>query len=488
MIEIVLTYPTPEGTQEIEIEGDRFTFGRGSDVDFRFDDQGLSRINSTIYREDDYVWIVDENSTNGTFVNGQKVEASGTPLENGDEIKIGNHTNLHVRIGNTVTASVSSQSFNESPKTATASAGETGGYLLPIAIMGVAILVIGVSALFIAINVIGNSESNDTAGYQEYYTPTKYDDEEEENENINAEESNDNESTASDDNTTDLPTNEQIEFIDDEPEVTGKPPVALPTGKKYQSMSEDEKRRYIEVKTLKVARMIGNRSSKTIPPEAITSIKRFLDAYASRVNVKQDSKCQRFGDNLEVTYKRASENAHFIIRSFYSEGLDPQIGIYLAMIESEHCVCLQSPTGPLGMFQFAYDAANENGLKVKRGASPSNPDERCEPEPSSKAAASYMKKLSGRFGTGPLSIPLAIASYNSGQGALSKNLAAALNKGGSQQRSFWTLVANAENLSKQFNMENIKYVPKFFAAAIIGENPQDFGLNLQPLSTYNQAN
>ena len=33
-----------------------------------------------------------------------------------------------------------------------------------------------------------------------------------------------------------------------------------------------------------------------------------------------------------------------------------------------------------------------------------------------------MKILSGRFGTGPLSIPLAIGSYNSGQGALSKNL------------------------------------------------------------------
>ncbi len=37
---------------------------------------------------------------------------------------------------------------------------------------------------------------------------------------------------------------------------------------------------------------------------------------------------------------------------------------------------------------------------------------------------------------------------------------------------------------KQFNNENIKYVPKFFATAIIGENPQDFGVNLQPLSTY----
>jgi len=51
-------------------------------------------------------------------------------------------------------------------------------------------------------------------------------------------------------------------------------------------------------------------------------------------------------------------------------------------------------------------------------------------------------------------------------------------------RDFWTLIANGEMLSKQFQAENFKYVPKFFAAAIIGENPQDFGLKLQPLSTY----
>ena len=60
----------------------------------------------------------------------------------------------------------------------------------------------------------------------------------------------------------------------------------------------------------------------------------------------------------------------------------------------------------------------------------------------------------------------------------------------SQNRSFWTLVANKNvmegNAAKQFSNENIKYVPKFFAAAIVGENPQDFGVNLQPLSTYNK--
>lgn len=494
MIEVVLTYPTPEGTEEIEITGDRFTFGRGSDVDFRFADQGLSRINSTIYREGGHVWIVDENSTNGTFVNGFEVEPAGTPLENGDEIKIGNNTVLHVRIGSAQPASESSFASSETPKTATvstatATSDQTGNYFLPIVLTFVAILVIGFSALFIGINAVSNNGSTETAEVEDFDTPEEFG-EEDENENSTDETVEDNsDSTSTDGNSgTSSDSNvEQIEFISDEPEGTKTSQIAVPTGKKYQSMTEEEKRRYVEVKTLKVARMIGNRTTKSIPSAAVTSIKKHLDAYARRANTGRSSNCRKFGDDLEVTYRRASKNAPFIIKNFLSEGMDPQIGLYLAMIESEHCVCKQSPTGPLGMFQFAYDAAVENGLKARKGASPSSPDERCEPEPSSRAAAKYMRKLSGRFGTGPLSIPLAVASYNSGQGRLSNNLEAALKAGGDQQRSFWTLVANAEKLHKQFKEENIKYVPKFFAAAIIGENPRDFGLNLQPLSTYNKA-
>ena len=96
-----------------------------------------------------------------------------------------------------------------------------------------------------------------------------------------------------------------------------------------------------------------------------------------------------------------------------------------------------------------------------------------------------MKALTGRYGTGPSSVPLAIGSYNSGEGGLSQNLEKALSSG-NLPRDFWSLIEKSDLLSKQFQTENFKYVPKFFAAAIIGENPQDFGLNLQPLSSYSK--
>ena len=477
----MLIYPTSEGSREIAVEGEKLSFGRGSEADFRFEDDGLSRLHSTIYRDGNYVWVVDENSTNGTFVNGEKVTSSGTPLKNGDTIKIGHYTTLRVSIAaKQADFDPAQSSETDSGKKTAVSSTANPSYLLPLAVIGIAVLVITASAVFIGVTSIGESKGNIAKKTNEYDTPLISENDNESNKKTPTptpknENSNSVEVIEDNTNLTDLPANEN-----DVPEN-----IDFPSGKKYLDLSDAEKSKYVEVKALKVARMIGNSESKSIPPAAVEKIKAWVDGFARRINTKSLSGC-RFGDNLQVTYERASKNAPFIIRAFNGRGIDPQIGLYLAMIESEHCVCLQSPTGPLGMFQFTQATGRLHGLNIKPGASPSNPDERCEPEPAARAASSYMKALTLRFGTGPLSVPLAIGSYNSGEGGLSTNLKAALEKNESQERSFWTLIANAESLSKQFQLENVKYVPKFFAAAIVGENPQDFGLKLQKLSTYTE--
>lgn len=477
-MEIYLTYPTGEGSREIKIERERTTFGRGSDADFRFDDNGLSRLNSTVYRDGERVWIVDENSTNGTFVNGEKVGASGGVLKNGDVIKIGNYTKL--KVGFSENKKVAAAAVNSQNSKTISSNSNKHWSLLPVALIAAAFFVIAVSAVFVGFTVFGGkkevAKNND-----KFDTPVESDDDGA-NENKptptpTAKSVNSPETNAVEDNST----------FTDSPESGGNQTTNnTSSGKKYSEMSDAEKNTYVETKALKVARMIGNSESKQIPPAAIEKIKSYVSAYASRANVKPLSGC-RFGDNLQATYERASKNAPFIIKAFNQYGIDPQIGLYLAMIESEHCVCLQSPTGPLGMFQFTYATAKlhfKPSEGVVKGASQTNPDIRCQPEPAADAAGSYMKALTLRFGTGPLSVPLAIGSYNSGEGGLSTNLKTALESNETQERSFWTLIANADKLSKQFQLENIKYVPKFFAAAIVGENPRDFGLNLQPLSTY----
>lgn len=475
MLEVSLTYPTPEGSQEIRIEDGRLTFGRGSEADQRFADDGLSRLHATVYRDGDRVWIADENSSNGTFINGEHAAPAGTPLRNGDVIKIGHRTILNVRIAEKY---VPLPVAHTAPvQTAASVQPPTGMSILPIALIAGAIMVVSLSVVFIGIKVLGNSKPEVVqTGEDDFDTPDDRPSKETKSTPTPKPGSSYSPTTPGDDSKpSNLP-----------PTSDPKPTVDILKGRKYLELPDSEKRQYLSERALKIAAVIGNNSSEAIPTEALDKIKSFADAYAKRISVKPLGGC-RFGDNLQVTYERASKNAPFIVKAFNEKGTDPRIGLYLAMIESEHCVCLQSPTGPLGMFQFTFATAKLHFTPsegVIKGASPPKGDVRCQPEPAARAAASYMKALTGRYGTGPASVPLAIGSYNSGEGGLSSNLTKALDSNSGLPRDFWTLIANGEKLSKQFQAENFKYVPKFFAAAIIGENPQDFGLKLQPVSTY----
>ena len=482
MLEVILTYPTPEGSQEVLIDRDRTSFGRGSDATYRFDDNSLSRLHATVYRDGDRVWIVDENSANGTFVNGQQAAAAGTPLRSGDTIKIGNETILKVyfREPEQVTAPVqaaAAAASNGSAAVEVETSGSGGSHIgvIAISLVGLAFVVIALAGVFVAYRVLARSE-------------VEVADEVEDDPVVNTTKGNNKDgkptptpgtsSTGSTTTETPLPNT-----TDPKSQPTG---YVMPAGKKYLDLSDSEKRAYLADRAKKMAQVIGNNSSDEVPAAALDKIKGFADGYAKRANVAKKTGPCGFADNLQATYERASKNAPFINKAFNEKGTDSRIGLYLAMIESEHCVCLQSPTGPLGMFQFTQATGKAHGLDTRPGASPSNPDERCQPEPSARAAASYMKSLLGRYGTGPASVPLAIGSYNSGEGGLSTNLVKALESDSGLPRDFWTLIANGDKLSKQFQSENFKYVPKFFAAAIIGEYPQDFGLKLQPLSTYSK--
>lgn len=474
MLEVVLIYPTPEGSQEIAFTGEKMSFGRGSEADYRFDDDGLSRLHSTIYRDGAKVWIVDENSTNGTFVNNQKSKGNGTPLRNGDAIKIGHHTILNLRITDRP-ALAAADIKNKARESVVSGSSKNFPVLITLAFAGFAVLIIVISIIVIGFQL----SSGGNAAEIVYKDDTRraaakdYAGEEESEQSI----------APRIENTTE-PRSDKIDVDQDEDSVTlnSGDAIALPANKKYQAMSDDEKKSYIAAKAEKTARIIGNKKSEPIPASAVQEIKRYIDGYARRLAKAKNDNCSQSGwgaSDFTTVLERASKNAPFIIRHFSAEGIDPQLGIYVAMIESEHCACLESPTRAKGMFQFLASSAPDYGL---------NPDDRCEPDAAARAAAKYLKSLIGRFGTAPDSVPLAIASYNSGQGNLSKNLDKVMAAAAEQNRSFWTLIANKNvmegNAAKQFSSENIKYVPKFFATAIIGENPQDFGVNLQPLSTY----
>jgi pSer/pThr/pTyr-binding forkhead associated (FHA) protein len=157
MIEVVLKHSTDEGSQEIALTGEKMSFGRGSEADYRFEDDGLSRLHSTIYRDGDRVWIVDENSTNGSFVNGEKVSGSGMPLTNGDVVKIVNHTKLKVGISE---EKASAPAVSNQAKTVAASdTSENSFGIVPLVVTACAILVIFAAAIFIGVKVFGSGDA-----------------------------------------------------------------------------------------------------------------------------------------------------------------------------------------------------------------------------------------------------------------------------------------------------------------------------------------
>jgi len=72
----------------IKVEGCDVVLGRGSDVQVVIADKGISRNHSKIFCRDDELWIIDLGSTNGTFVNDERIKQP-VVLKQGDYVRIG---------------------------------------------------------------------------------------------------------------------------------------------------------------------------------------------------------------------------------------------------------------------------------------------------------------------------------------------------------------------------------------------------------------
>jgi hypothetical protein len=107
--------------------------------------------------------------------------------------------------------------------------------------------------------------------------------------------------------------------------------------------------------------------------------------------------------------------------------------------------------------------------------------EMCSAEKVAPAAANYIADRMAELGEDSESMTLVLLSYNRGAESVRNNLRQ-LRGTDNYARNFWTLFAHRTELDDAFRNEGAHYVPSFFAAAIIGENPQTFGLTTPPLS------
>lgn len=97
MQEVILHIANSTETKTLALE-DEISVGRTDLSQIVLADIGLSRKNTTFFRDGEAVFVVDENSLNGTFLNGEKISGAPVRVFDGDEIKIGSETRIRVEI------------------------------------------------------------------------------------------------------------------------------------------------------------------------------------------------------------------------------------------------------------------------------------------------------------------------------------------------------------------------------------------------------
>jgi hypothetical protein len=450
MFEVTLTIHLPDGrTEKKPLNTDRLSIGQ-SQADLLINDPGLGGHRATIYRDAQRVWILDEDLLGSSYVNGAPIPRDGRILTNGDKITVGDYTTIWVAISQTVTTVGTSK-----PKV------EMNSSLMWASLVPIVIFVILAVALGSRLINQGGEVKNQRNDNLDIVIP--------DNQN-NSTPSNENRSQGNSNTSTNSNTEVVITSTNDDPLNNG--PV-----KRYLQMSESERLQFVTAEAKRISGSIGNRPCE-FTDEVLRMIKTYVDSYAKRAGNKVT---RLWAEDSQSIYLRASKFAPMIIVAFNKERVNPIVGLYIPMIETEYRNDLTSPANCKGMFQFMPATAAGYGV---------HGDEIWDVTKTAPACAKYMKDRLSEFGGDATAVALAIAGYNRSPDSVRRDLQTVFwnSPGAERDRSFWTLIANKGMLDRFFQGENIKYPPKFYAAAILGENPKVFNLPLtRPLSTYTSS-
>ena len=496
MPRVTLTIKSPNGARSVALEGGALTLGRtdASDVAVA-DDSGLSRRHVTFSQRGGEVWAVDEGSTNGTFVGGERLPPAGLALNDGDELQVGNSTNVTVNIEHAPAAAADNTHAPE-PATPTSNAGTASPSLPPLALVAavvIAALALGLTGFLIykASNPSAATSSDDAVS------------------ELLAEDSDTKGASAAASAAPTAPANEATPHNSAAPESAvasgdGAAAAAEATAasnsvpqvsvlapeaqapavetretapqqaKLYREMSDEEKNEFVKRRAQHVAVMMGRRPY-AFTPDALKHIRFWLDSFAKRAG---NGRTGMWGGDTLATLERGRTHAPTIIRAFREYNVPVVVGLYIPFIETEYTnVSSNNSAGAAGLFQFLGSTAEGYGVPAS---------ERTNIPKMSVAAARYFRDNIMSFGNDPMSVALSIAGYNRAAESVKRDLRNVLNMPSNEdkERSFWTLIANQGVLDEKFQKENANYVPRFFAAAIFGETPWAFGAKTRPLSTY----
>jgi len=178
-------------------------------------------------------------------------------------------------------------------------------------------------------------------------------------------------------------------------------------------------------------------------PVAVKAVEKNMFLFTDKIKERFSLWLSRSGKYLELMKE--------IIKS---KNLPEDI-VFLSLIESGFNPYAYSIARAVGPWQFISSTAKKYGLVIDWWR-----DERRDPVKSTEAAANYLKDLYEIFG----SWNLAMAAYNAGEGKILR----ALNR--SKSDDYWSLLT-----TRHIKRETKEYVPRFIAASMIAENPEEFG-------------
>lgn len=165
----------------------------------------------------------------------------------------------------------------------------------------------------------------------------------------------------------------------------------------------------------------------------------------------------RIRDKFELWLSRSGRYLP-LMREIFRDNNLPEDLVFVALIESGFNPYAYSRARAVGPWQFMRGTGLKYGLRINEWI-----DERRDPVKSTHAAAAYLKDLYAMFH----SWPLALASYNAGEGRVGRAMKR------SKADDFWDL-----RTTHYLRPETRNYVPKFMAATIIAKNPEKYGFTL----------
>ena len=256
---------------------------------------------------------------------------------------------------------------------------------------------------------------------------------------------------------------------------TNAPKVSAQTasaGSVYQQMSQVERSQFVAAQSRRIAGEISGRNYE-FTPAFVEDIQQALNAYTRRIGKAGDANTEK--RDLRLVIERGQAQAPTLIATFKARNVSPLIGLYIPWIESEYeNIQTANSAGAIGMFQFLPKTGERFGLTT---------DDLLDVGKSADAAARYITDSLDKFKDDPMKEALALLAYNRGAQQTARDVKFLVNDQ-NKQCSICALTADRSKLDETFRYENVFYVPRFFAAAIIGENPAAFGLKSQPLSSH----